>query len=98
MKPVQIRILQATLAFLLAAFGCGAVLAQAQNFPNRAVKIIVAFSPGGGTDIAARVLREKITALSATVVGDTPEHFEATMRADSERWGKVIREGNIKAD
>ena len=43
-------------------------------------------------------LREKISALSATVVGDTPEQFGAIMRADSEKWGRLIREGNIKAE
>jgi tripartite-type tricarboxylate transporter receptor subunit TctC len=43
-------------------------------------------------------LREKITAMSATVVGDTPEQFGATMRADSEKWARVIREANIKAE
>jgi len=43
-------------------------------------------------------LREKITALSAAVVGDTPEQFGATMRADSEKWARVIREANIKAE
>ena len=43
-------------------------------------------------------LREKITALSAAVVGDSPEQFGATMRADSEKWARVIREANIKAE
>src|SRR6185295_14726280 len=43
-------------------------------------------------------LREKITALSAAVVGDTPEQFGATMRADSEKWARVIREANTKAE
>ena len=43
-------------------------------------------------------LREKITALSATVVGDTPEQFGATIRADSEKWARVIREAGIKAE
>ena len=43
-------------------------------------------------------LREKITALSATVVGDTPEQFGATIRADSEKWARVIRDANIKAE
>jgi tripartite-type tricarboxylate transporter receptor subunit TctC len=43
-------------------------------------------------------LRDKITALSAAVVGDTPEQFGATMRADSEKWARVIREANIKAE
>jgi tripartite-type tricarboxylate transporter receptor subunit TctC len=43
-------------------------------------------------------LREKITALSAAVVGDTPEQFGATMRADSEKWARLIREADIKAE
>ena len=43
-------------------------------------------------------LREKIAALSAAVVGDTPEQFGATLRADSEKWARVIREANIKAE
>jgi tripartite-type tricarboxylate transporter receptor subunit TctC len=43
-------------------------------------------------------LRDKVTALSAAVVGDTPEQFGATMRADSEKWARIIREANIKAD
>ena len=47
------------LALLLAAFCSG--LVQAQNFPTRPVKIIVAFSPGGGTDIVARLLGQKLT-------------------------------------
>ena len=47
------------LALLLAALACTA--AQAQNFPTRTVKIIVAFSPGGGTDIVARLLGQKLT-------------------------------------
>jgi tripartite-type tricarboxylate transporter receptor subunit TctC len=43
-------------------------------------------------------LRDKVTALSAAVVGDSPEQFGATMRADSDKWARIIREANIKAD
>jgi tripartite-type tricarboxylate transporter receptor subunit TctC len=43
-------------------------------------------------------LRDKVAALSAAVVGDSPEQFGATMRADSEKWARIIREANIKAD
>ena len=34
---------------------------MAQNFPSRPVKIIVGFAPGGGSDIVARVLAQKLS-------------------------------------
>ena len=42
----------ASLAFALAA--------QAQPFPNRPIKIIVPFGPGGFTDVAARILQKEL--------------------------------------
>ena len=44
--------------FLLFIFWAGAVFAQA--FPSKPVKIIVAFPPGGGTDIVARLLQPRL--------------------------------------
>jgi tripartite-type tricarboxylate transporter receptor subunit TctC len=35
--------------------------AMAQNYPNRPVKLIVPFTPGGGTDILARVVGQKMS-------------------------------------
>ena len=35
--------------------------ADAQNYPNKPIKIIVGFSPGGGPDIAARIIGQKLT-------------------------------------
>jgi len=42
--------------------------------------------------------REKIAAMGASVVGSTPEQFGVFMKAESEKWGRVIREANIKAE
>jgi tripartite-type tricarboxylate transporter receptor subunit TctC len=49
------------LATTLAMLGLTQI-ALAQTFPNKPIKIMVGASPGGGTDIIARVLAEKMSA------------------------------------
>lgn len=46
--------------FLLAVFLVAAGAAQAQDWPSKAVRMVVAFPPGGSTDIAVRVLAERV--------------------------------------
>lgn len=49
-------------ACLLAAFTCpGRPMAQAADWPTHAVKIVVPFSPGSFTDVAARTLAAELT-------------------------------------
>ncbi len=50
----------------LAAMVCGllpAAVAQAQSYPARAVRVFVGFAAGGATDIAARMVAQKLTDL-----------------------------------
>jgi tripartite-type tricarboxylate transporter receptor subunit TctC len=54
-------------------------------------------------DDVVRVLKdpavaEKLAGMGATAIGNEPAEFGAAMRADSEKWGKLIREAHIRAE
>jgi tripartite-type tricarboxylate transporter receptor subunit TctC len=48
--------------------------------------------------LAAPEIRDKLVAQGANVVGNTPEEFAAFIRAESARWGKLVRQVGIRAD
>jgi tripartite-type tricarboxylate transporter receptor subunit TctC len=43
-------------------------------------------------------VKERFSGLGADPMPSTPERFGAVMRADAEKWGKVIREAGVKAE
>src|ERR1700755_2694671 len=45
---------------IAAALFAGAVTAHAQSFPSRQITLVVPFPPGGSTDVAARIMTEKM--------------------------------------
>jgi len=43
-------------------------------------------------------VREKLVAMGSDPVGSTPDEFRAYIKQEHARWGKVIRENNIRAE
>ena len=43
-------------------------------------------------------VREKLVAMGSDPVGSTPEEFYAHIKVEIERWGKVIRDNNIRSE
>jgi len=66
---------------LIVSFGI--VAGEARDYPTKTVRVVVGFQAGGGTDIAARVLAQKLT-----------ESFDASFIVDN-RPGAA---GNLAAD
>ena len=44
----------------------GTALAQAQAWPNRSVRLIVPFPPGGGADTIARIVAARLSEIGAS--------------------------------
>lgn len=64
------------------ALGCGATCAGAQGYPNKPVRMVVGFPPGGGTDVVARILQPKLSEfLGQSVVIDNRPGATGTVAA-----------------
>ena len=53
---------------VVCAAWCGAVHAQPQDYPNKLVKFIVTYPPGGSSDVMARIIGQKLTEYWGQVV------------------------------
>ena len=43
-------------------------------------------------------VKERLATLGFESIASSPEEFGAQIRTESEKWGKVIRDANIKAE
>ena len=48
--------------------------------------------------LAQSDLHSQLEKMGATVIANSPSQFEQQIKSDSLKWGKIIKEGNIKAD
>ena len=59
MKPTPVRALPRALVAIALALAAGS--AAAQGYPNKPIRLIVPYAPGGGVDVVARTLGDDIT-------------------------------------
>ena len=57
MKDVLAYIFKSLTVFMVASF---CIIATAQNFPSKPIKIVVPFGPGGVADLTARIVAQKM--------------------------------------
>ena len=61
-RPLLQAVLQVAACAALALAGLSQAHAQAQAWPAKPIKLVVPFPPGGGTDVAARIIGERLSA------------------------------------
>jgi tripartite-type tricarboxylate transporter receptor subunit TctC len=49
-----------TICLALVVFGLSLIAAQAQDYPNKPIRMIVPYAPGGVVDVSARIVGEKL--------------------------------------
>lgn len=61
----------------------GVAVAAAQNYPNKSIRFLVGYAPGGGTDIMARVVGAKLTeSLGQQLIVDNRPGANANLAAE----------------
>jgi len=59
---------------------------------------VMALNAAALKTLATPDVSEKLNALASPPVGESPDYFAKFLRAEIDKWAKVIKAGNIKAD
>ena len=104
-RPVFGNAVTAALAALTLTLGISPSSAGAQAYPTKPIRLIVPFAPGGGTDIVARTIAQKLTeALGQTVVADNRPGgggtigAETTVRANPDGYTMILVSNSYAAN
>jgi tripartite-type tricarboxylate transporter receptor subunit TctC len=66
--------------------------------PRTPPEIVARLQAAVAAGLLAPEAQERMAALGAVPVADSPEHFAGFVRHEFERWGKLVRDANIRAD
>ena len=96
------KCLKILLALLLCIFAVGAAKAQ-DKYPNRPIKIIVPYAPGGATDIVARIIGDQFQKITGQpfVVLNKPGAFGMVAISELEKAapdGYTLMLGNVSTN
>ena len=58
-----------------ASMALAAAPAAAQSYPSKPIRILVGFSPGGGTDVMARLIGQKLTEADVHAAAEKDDIF-----------------------
>lgn len=59
---------------------------------------VAALNTAAVKSLAVPEVRERLVALATFPIGETPEYFGRHLRSEIDKWARVIRAGNIRAD
>ena len=59
---------------------------------------IAALNAAAAKSLAVPEVRERLVALATFPIGESPEYFGRHLRSEIDKWARVIRAGNIRAD
>ena len=103
----QVKISMPWKMMLISALIAAAWVGQAfaQSYPDRSIRLLVPFTPGGGTDILARIVAGKMSeSMSRQVVvenrpgGNTLIATEAVVRSAPDGYTLILQTNNLSAN